>query len=98
VLAAAEPNMPALSARTGRRDLRGYRHVTASECAVLTLIFAAIAVRLGNFGAAIGIGLSGPTAKARIRLGAVFGAIEGGMPLVGLLLGRGTAQPARSAK
>ena len=58
---------------------------------MLTLIFAAVAVGLGNFGAAISIGLSGATGKSRIRVGAVFGVFESGMPLAGLLLGHGTA-------
>lgn len=58
---------------------------------MLTLIFAAVAVGLGNSGAAISIGLSGATAKTRIRVGAIFGAFESGMPLAGLLIGHGTA-------
>jgi putative Mn2+ efflux pump MntP len=43
-------------------------------------------------GAAISVGLSGATAATRLRVGIVFGVFEAGMPLVGLLLGHGTAQ------
>jgi putative Mn2+ efflux pump MntP len=58
---------------------------------VLALTLAALAVGLGNFGAAISIGLSGAAAATRLRVGAVFGVFEAGMPMVGLLAGRGTA-------
>ncbi len=58
---------------------------------MIALITAAIAVGLGNFGVAISIGLSGATVATRVRVGAVFGAYEVGMPLVGLLLGHDTA-------
>jgi putative Mn2+ efflux pump MntP len=58
---------------------------------VLTLILAALAVGLGNFGASIGIGLSGVAPATRIRVSLVFGVFEAGMPLVGLLVGRGAA-------
>jgi manganese efflux pump family protein len=58
---------------------------------VLTLILAAFAVGLGNFGASIGIGLSGVAPSTRIRVSLVFGVFEAGMPLVGLLAGRGAA-------
>jgi putative Mn2+ efflux pump MntP len=58
---------------------------------VLALILAAFAVGLGNFGASIGIGLSGVTGATRIRVAVIFGVFEAGMPLVGLLAGRGAA-------
>jgi putative Mn2+ efflux pump MntP len=58
---------------------------------VPALILAAFAVGLGNFGASIGIGLSGVTGAMRIRVALVFGVFEAGMPLVGLLAGRGVA-------
>jgi putative Mn2+ efflux pump MntP len=57
---------------------------------VLTLILAALAVGLGNFGASVGIGMSGANKATRIRVGLVFGVFEAGMPLVGLLAGRGS--------
>ena len=59
---------------------------------MLALILAALAVGLGNFGASVGIGMSGATKATRVRVGIVFGVFEAGMPLVGLLAGRGAAQ------
>jgi putative Mn2+ efflux pump MntP len=64
---------------------------------MLALILAAVAVGLGNFGAAISIGLSGAAAATRLRVGAVFGVFEAGMPMVGLLVGHGTANTLGSA-
>jgi putative Mn2+ efflux pump MntP len=58
---------------------------------VLALTLAALAVGLGNFGAAISIGLSGASASVRLRVAAVFGVFEAGMPMVGLLIGHGAA-------
>ena len=58
---------------------------------MLTLILAALAVGLGNFGASIGIGLSGVAPSTRIRVSLVFGVFEAGMPLIGLLAGRDVA-------
>lgn len=58
---------------------------------LLTLTFAALAVGLGNFGATIGIGLSGVAPATRVKVSLVFGVFEAGMPLVGLLAGRGAA-------
>jgi putative Mn2+ efflux pump MntP len=58
---------------------------------VLTLILAAIAVGLGNFGASIGIGLSGVEPATRARVAVAFGVFEAGMPLVGLLVGNSVA-------
>jgi manganese efflux pump family protein len=57
---------------------------------VLALTLAALAVGLGNFGAAISIGLSGAPTSVRLRVAAVFGLFEAGMPMVGLLLGHRT--------
>ena len=59
---------------------------------MLALTLAALAVGLGNFGASISIGLAGATIATRIKVGVVFGVFEAGMPLVGLLAGRGAAQ------
>jgi manganese efflux pump family protein len=58
---------------------------------VVALIVVALAVGLGNFGAAVGIGVSGVDRRLRLRLAAIFGFFEGLMPVVGLLLGRATA-------
>ena len=59
---------------------------------MLALTIAALAVGFGNFGASIGIGVSGATLGTRIRVGLIFGVFEAGMPLVGLLAGRGVAR------
>jgi putative Mn2+ efflux pump MntP len=55
---------------------------------MLEVLFVAVAVGLGNFAAAIGIGISGVDSRTRLRVGLVFGTFEAGMPLVGILLGR----------
>jgi len=55
-------------------------------------MLAALAVGLGNSGASISIGLSGITLATRIKVGIVFAVFEAGMPLVGLLAGRGVAR------
>ena len=59
---------------------------------MLALMLAALAVGLGNFGASISIGLSGITLATRIKVGIVFAVFEAGMPLAGLLAGRGVAR------
>jgi manganese efflux pump family protein len=55
---------------------------------VLAILLVAVSVGLDNFAAAIGIGLSGLDAKLRVQVALVFGVFEGGMPIVGLLIGR----------
>jgi len=60
---------------------------------MLELLLVAVAVGLGNFAAAIGIGISEHDPRARLRVGLTFGLFEGAMPLVGLLLGRRFAGP-----
>ena len=64
---------------------------------MLTLLLAALAVGLGNFGASIGIGLSGLAPGTRVRVSVVFGVFEAGMPLIGLLVGSGVAHALGSA-
>ena len=59
---------------------------------MLALTLAALAVGFGNFGASIGIGMSGATVATRVRVGIIFGVFEAGMPLVGLLAGQGVAK------
>jgi len=51
-----------------------------------------VSVGLGNFAAAIGIGLSGVDARTRVRTALVFGFFEASMPILGLLLGQWLAQ------
>ncbi|MBR7834464.1 manganese efflux pump [Actinospica durhamensis] len=55
------------------------------------LVLVALALGLSNFAASIGIGLSGVDARARLRVGLVFGLFETGMPILGLVLGRSAA-------
>jgi manganese efflux pump family protein len=55
------------------------------------LILVALSLGLSNFAAAIGIGVSGATARTWLRVGIIFGAFEAGMPVAGLALGRGLA-------
>jgi manganese efflux pump family protein len=58
---------------------------------LVPLLLVAVSVGLDNFAASVGIGVSGIDARTRLRVGAIFGAFETGMPIVGLLLGRGLA-------
>ena len=58
---------------------------------MLTLIFVAVSLGLTNLAGALAIGLTGVDAGLRLRVALAFGLFEGGMPLVGLLLGRGLA-------
>jgi manganese efflux pump family protein len=58
---------------------------------VVALLIVAVALGLSNLAAAIGIGISGVGGALRVRVAIVFGVFEAGMPLVGLLLGRGVA-------
>jgi putative Mn2+ efflux pump MntP len=54
---------------------------------VLALLLVAGSVGLSNLAAAIGIGLGGVTVRTRVRVALVFGALEAGMPIVGLVIG-----------
>ena len=58
---------------------------------VLALLLVALALGLSNFAASVGIGLSGISARTRLRVGITFGLFETGMPILGLLLGHGLA-------
>jgi manganese efflux pump family protein len=58
---------------------------------VIALILAALAVGLDNFGAAVGIGIGGVDTRTRAKLALIFGVFEGGMPLVGIIVGRAVA-------
>ncbi len=55
------------------------------------LILVALSLGLSNFAAAIGIGVSGGSARTRLKVGIIFGVFEAGMPVAGLALGRGLA-------
>ncbi len=58
---------------------------------MLAILLVALSLGLSNFAASIGIGISGIDARTRWRVGLVFGLFEAGMPIIGLLLGRGLA-------
>ena len=58
---------------------------------IALLLIAAAAVGLSNFGASIGIGVSGVGGGTRIRVAVVFGTFEAGMPVLGLALGHSLA-------
>lgn len=55
------------------------------------LLLVALSLGLSNFAAAIGIGISGASARTRLKVGLIFGAYESGMPVAGLALGHGLA-------
>ena len=59
---------------------------------MLALTLVAFSLGLSNFAAAIGIGVSGTSARTRLRVGVIFGVFEAGMPIAGLALGRGLAR------
>jgi putative Mn2+ efflux pump MntP len=58
---------------------------------MFALILAAVSLGMTNFAGALAIGVSGVDARLRLRVVLAFGLFEGGMPLVGLLLGRAVA-------
>ena len=59
---------------------------------MLALVLVAVSVGLSNFAAAISIGISGVSARTRLKVGVIFGLFETGMPIAGLALGRSLAQ------
>jgi putative Mn2+ efflux pump MntP len=58
---------------------------------LLTLLLVAASVGADNFAAAIAIGLAGIDRQVRLRIAVVFGLFEAGMPVIGLLVGRGVS-------
>jgi putative Mn2+ efflux pump MntP len=64
---------------------------------MLALISVAVSLGMTNFAGALAIGLSGVDARLRLRVALAFGLFEGGMPVVGLLLGREPRSLARYA-
>jgi len=60
---------------------------------VIDVLVVALAVGLGNFAAAVGIGVSGVDRETRLKVGLAFGAFETVMPLLGLALGRQLSGP-----
>ncbi len=58
---------------------------------MLALVLVAVSVGASNMAASIGIGAGGVGAGTRLRLIVIFGALEAGMPVLGLALGHGLA-------
>jgi manganese efflux pump family protein len=58
---------------------------------VLAVLLVAVSVGLSNFAASIGLGAGGANARTRLHVAVIFGLFEGGMPALGLLLGRSLA-------
>jgi putative Mn2+ efflux pump MntP len=55
--------------------------------AVLLLVALVLPLCLDTFAVAAALGMTGLTRRQRIRFGLLFAAFEGGMPLIGLLVG-----------
>lgn len=58
---------------------------------MLAVLLVAGSLGLSNFAASIAIGITGVDRQLRARVALAFGLFEAGMPIVGLLLGRGVA-------
>ena len=58
---------------------------------MVELVLVAVSVGLSNFAASIGLALSGVDAKLRLQVVVLFGLFEGGMPVLGLVLGSNLA-------
>lgn len=64
---------------------------------MLALLVVACSVGLDNFGAAAAIGVTARSRRSFVRIVLAFGAFEGAMPVVGILLGRTVAAPLGSS-
>jgi len=58
---------------------------------MVAVLLVAGSLGLSNFAASIAIGIAGVDRQLRARVALAFGLFEAGMPIVGLLLGRGLA-------
>src|SRR5215470_9542326 len=58
---------------------------------MLALILVAVAVGFSNLAASVGLGAGGVDLGTRLRVVVIFGLLEAGMPVVGLLIGHGLA-------
>jgi manganese efflux pump family protein len=58
---------------------------------MLALILVAVAVGASNMAASVGLGAGGVSLGTRLRVILIFGLLEAGMPVVGLLIGHGLA-------
>ncbi|MGH3276943.1 MAG: manganese efflux pump MntP family protein [Streptosporangiaceae bacterium] len=64
---------------------------------MLGLLLVAVSVGMSNFAASVGLGASGTDRRTRLHIAIIFGIFEGGMPALGLLLGRTLAGTLGSA-
>jgi len=55
------------------------------------LLLVAVALGVSNLAASVGIGVSGVRPAVRLRVAVVFGLFEAGMPVLGVLAGRGAS-------
>jgi manganese efflux pump family protein len=58
---------------------------------MLALLLVAVSVGISNLVASVGIGASGADWATRLRVAVIFGILEAGMPIVGLLIGHDVA-------
>lgn len=58
---------------------------------VLALLLVAVSIGLSNFAASIGLGAGGADRRTRLRIAVIFALFEGGMPVLGVVLGRSLA-------
>jgi manganese efflux pump family protein len=82
---------PGAPGPAGGRPCAAARRRVGSVRLVLALLVVAVSVGLSNFAASIGLGASGATRRTRLHVALIFGLFEGGMPAVGLLIGRSLA-------
>lgn len=61
---------------------------------MIALLLTATALGLSNMAAAVGIGIGGVDGATRLRVALVFGLLEAGMPLVGLVAGHAVSEVA----
>jgi manganese efflux pump family protein len=54
---------------------------------IARLVAFVVPLGINTFVVAAALGLSKPTRRQRVRIGALFAGFEGGMPIIGLLLG-----------
>lgn len=59
---------------------------------MLALLLVALSVGLDNFGASTALGLGGVDGNLRLRVAAIFGVFEGGVPVVGVLAGHAVSR------
>lgn len=58
---------------------------------MIALVVVALSVGFGNFGAATAIGMGGVDRRTRLAVALLFGVFEGGVPIIGVLIGHAAA-------